>query len=166
MKVASERVLVSSLVGNGSPLLALREAVRTALVQIWNLGEGLEAEPSWINRYVALRIPNLGGLSLLPEWLCEPPIDNQCFPILAKHDIAWLEVTVKDPSAMRVLDGIAYIHKTSQHFPKLKLIVVCTFVKPFDRIPKAITTNESHGIEWTSIRMLPKAIYGDDSGVL
>lgn len=42
-----------------------------ALVEVWNLGEGLLAEPTWLNRYVVARAGGLWHFDGLQGWLQE-----------------------------------------------------------------------------------------------
>jgi len=39
------------------------------LAELWNLGEGLLAEPMWVNRYVVARAEGLWELDCLADWL-------------------------------------------------------------------------------------------------
>ena len=74
-----------------------------------------EPEPGRGNQCIFIRAaPGRGGARL-----CQSPIDDQRFAVLAEHDIARLEVTVDHPATVGVFDRVANCDEPSQQLPQL-----------------------------------------------
>ncbi len=77
--------------------------------------------------------------------------------MLAHDNISRLDIAVKDPTAVRVLDRVADIGEPPQQFPQFQRSAPavarrwCVVVKPLDGLLEAVAADKAHRVEGTAI---------------
>src|SRR5262249_54534182 len=97
----------------------------------------------------------------LREIFGEPPIDDHCLPELADEYVVRLEVTVDDPLAVSIGDGLGCCEYVTKQREALREPLAL-----FDQLGEGAAGDELHGIERLATRPAPGLIDGYDGRVL
>src|SRR5262249_1056759 len=100
----------------------------------------------------------------------QTPIHKKRLTILSEHNIAGFQVSVKHTATMRVCDGLAYVHKSSEQLAEGQGVESPSpgrrrTVKPAQRVAKVVSFDESHGIERSAVGVSPQTIHRHDARV-
>jgi hypothetical protein len=114
----------------------------------------------------------LGGRVGLVQGLGQTPVDDQGLAVAAEHHVVGLDVAMENPSAVRVVDGVADGDEPGEELverqgvaERRRVLDLVRLLELLDRGLEAVAADEPHRVVRSAVGIAAQAVDRDNSGV-